>query len=186
MRSKASGTGPLDPQESATPDTSPVGTPSADDAAERDHEAADTGAPERPLEGDDAEPRTPAGDEVAPPVRPPDAPPESAAAEEPPRPEAPTGEVEADPVVPASAPEPAASSIPAVAAASALVVAPAPPDRSASSWGILCRVVGPGSVAGHGVRLDGRPAHFWESGARGYFSQASIDKLPHLLLPESS
>jgi hypothetical protein len=51
-------------------------------------------------------------------------------------------------------------------------------------WGILCRVAGPGSVAGHGIRLDGRVAHFWEAGSRGYFSQASIDKLPSLLVPE--
>jgi hypothetical protein len=51
-------------------------------------------------------------------------------------------------------------------------------------WGILCRIKGPGSVAGHGIRLDGRVAHFWEAGSRGYFSQASIDKLPTLLVPE--
>jgi hypothetical protein len=50
--------------------------------------------------------------------------------------------------------------------------------------GILCRVAGPGAVAGHGIRLDGRPSDYWEAGSRGYFSQASVDKLPHLLVPE--
>jgi hypothetical protein len=60
----------------------------------------------------------------------------------------------------------------------------APAPARSTPLGILCRVAGPGSVAGHGIRLDGRPAHFWEAGSRGYFSQAAIDKLPLLLIPE--
>jgi hypothetical protein len=70
----------------------------------------------------------------------------------------------------------------ALAAPSAGVTA-TPETHRRVPWGILCRVAGPGSVAGDGVRLDGRAGHFWEAGARGYFSQASIDKLPHLLIP---
>jgi hypothetical protein len=59
----------------------------------------------------------------------------------------------------------------------------APTQDGATRCGILCRVAGPGSVAGSGFLPDGRPGHFWVAGERGYFSQASIDKLPHLLIP---
>jgi hypothetical protein len=51
--------------------------------------------------------------------------------------------------------------------------------------GVLCRVSSVGSVSGHGVREDGRVAEFWPSGSVGYFSEAAVKKLPHMLIPLS-
>jgi hypothetical protein len=48
--------------------------------------------------------------------------------------------------------------------------------------GVLCRVSSVGSVSGHGVRPDGRAAEFWPSGSVGYFSEAAVKKLPHMLI----
>jgi hypothetical protein len=178
-RRPGQGTGALDLPEAPLLVAPTTSTPTPDDAPRREYEAPDADAIDVSPDLSDTEQGSPEGDEEASPVLPPDALAERGAAEELPCPDAPTGDVDL-----ADAPEPPPSELPSIAAPTALVTAPPAPDRPAS-WGILCRVVGPGSVAGHGIRPDGRPAHFWTSGARGYFSQASIDKLPHLLVPES-
>ena len=172
-RRTAPGMGAIEPRGAAAlvaADDGAAEEPSeVDDAPGRAHDAQDADAAAGAPEADASEHGTPAGDEGSGPL---DTPPEADDTES-------AGDAEtSDAGAAGPAPSPVAAAAPALAP-------PVAPERSAT-WGILCRVVGPGSVAGHGIRLDGRPGHFWESGARGYFSQASVNKLPHLLLPESS
>ncbi len=163
-------------------------------AAAPEHEGQEPGVDAVPAEAERSDPRAPDGTERA----------VDAAEGAWPAPmpnvahETPTLETPADPremqersqpeAVAGKPAEPAAPTLvattPRLVAAVSRAMADAPPPARSAAWGILCRVAGPGSVAGHGIRLDGRVAHFWEAGSRGYFSQASVDKLPRLLVPE--
>jgi hypothetical protein len=152
-----------------TPTDAPMGTASSDGDGAR--LAVGGSAPDEPRGPDESLPDAP------PPTRlvAPRTPPRGSTEQAPPAPASELG------TTGAGARALTSTEAPRTAASSPAMTAPI--LDGTTRWGILCRVAGPGSVAGSGFLPDGRPGHFWVAGERGYFSQASIDKLPHLLIP---